>query len=250
MKKETIKEISNVLKECVFATIKRVAKDKTFRPFHEALLTKELVSASAFERSFSTSFGQGPIEEISRILAISSGAECERQRETRVNINKGASDEVGRILSALRDGDSTPNWKKETARILAFSKGDYVQSRILSDLWIKRNRTEIFISIKTVKPNIDQTEIVKRDMLFLKAHDPAYETYMGLYYNPGGPKREDYNWTLPSKIFNMKDDECILIGEEYWELVGGKGTYKSMLEVFEEVGTVTRVKLKQIAKSN
>ena len=53
----------------------------TYRPFHEALLTKELVAASAFERSFSTSFGQGPIEEISRILAIATGAECARQKK-------------------------------------------------------------------------------------------------------------------------------------------------------------------------
>ena len=248
MKRETIDEISEVLKKCVFATINRVSKETTFRPFHEALLTKELVSASAFERSFSTSFGQGPIEEISKILAISSGSECERQKETRVNVNRGAVEEISRILSALRDGDSKPSWKKELARIHAFSKGDYVQSRVLSDLWIKRKNKEIFISIKTVKPNIDQTEVVKRDMLLLKAHDLNCETYFGLYYNPGGPKREDYNWTIPSKIFDMKKDDCVLIGEEYWELIGGKGTYKALLKVFAAVGEITRQKLKEFAR--
>lgn len=246
MKKETREEIITILQRCVNNTIKRVSKDGTYRPFHEALLTKELVAASAFERSFSTSFGQGPIEEISKILAISTGAECSRQKETRVNVNKGAVDEISRILSALRDGDSAPNWKKELSRISAFTKGDFVQARILSDIWIKRYDTEIFISIKTVKPNIDQTEIVKRDMLMLKAHDPKFETYFGLYYNPGGPRRADYNWSMPFKIFDMALDECVLIGQEYWDFIGGKKAYSNLLEIFGEVGENTRQKLKRL----
>lgn len=246
MKKDTRDEIIAILEKCVNGTIKRVAKAMTYRPFHEALLTKELVAASAFERSFSTSFGQGPIEEISRLLAISTGAECTRQKETRVNVNKGAVDEIGRILGALRDGVSSPNWGKELARILAFTKGDFVQARILSDIWIRRNGTDIFISIKTVKPNIDQTEIAKKDMLMLKAHDHKYETYFGLYYNPGGPRREDYNWSMPSKMFDMAHDVCVLIGQEYWDFVGGENAYTDLLEIFGEVGEKSRRKLKKL----
>ena len=49
-------------------------------------------------------------------------------------------------------------------------------------------------------------------MLLLKAHNPKFETYFGLYYNPGGSNRIDYNWLVPNKIFNMKQDKCILIG--------------------------------------
>ena len=149
-------------------------------------------------------------------------------------------------MRALRDGDSSPNWKKELARISAFTKGDFVQSRILSDIWIRRNGKEIFISIKTVKPNIDQTEIVKRDMLMLKAHDPKFETYFGLYYNPGGPMREDYNWSIPFKIFNMIQDECVLIGKEYWNFIGSENTYLELLKIFGVVGSATRKALKKI----
>jgi hypothetical protein len=149
----------------------------------------------------------------------------------RVDITKGSEDEITRILKALRSGDGKPNWKKEVERVLAFTKGDHIQDRIISDLWIKKGTVEIFISIKTVKPNIDQTEKAKRDMLMLKAHNSNYSTYFGLYYNPGGPRREDYNWQVPSRIFNMKKDECVLIGEEYWDAVGGKGTYKTLLDI-------------------
>ena len=246
MKKITQEQITAILQDCVDRAIQRVKKDKTYRPFHEALLTKKLVSASTFERSFSTSFGQGPIEEISQILAESVGAETTRQKETLVNVNKGAIDEIERILSALRSGESPPNWEKEISRVAAFTKGDYVVRRVISDLWIKKENTEIFISIKTVKPNIDQTEIVKKDLLLLKAHNQNFKTYLGLYYNPGGPKRTDYNWSIPSKIFNMKQDKCVLIGSEYWNLVGGKGTYNSLLKIFEQVGNSTRIQLEKI----
>ena len=51
MKKTFKVEIEEILRSCVERTLERIAKDKTFRPFHEALLTKELVAASAFERS-------------------------------------------------------------------------------------------------------------------------------------------------------------------------------------------------------
>lgn len=243
MKKDTKEAIVKILKSCIDRAIKRVATNKTYRPFHEALLTKDLVAASAFERSFSTSFGQGPIEEISQILAISVGAECVRQKETRANVNKGAVDEIGRILSSLRSGDSAPNWNKELSRVLAFTKGDYIQQRVISDLWIKRANVETYISIKTVKPNIDQTEIVKKDMLLLKAHNKSYQTYFGLYYNPGGPKRVDYNWSVPSKVFDMIHDDCVLIGQEYWDFICEQGTYVALLDIFAEVGEETRKKL-------
>lgn len=250
MKKITKKKIEEILHSCVNRTLKRIEKDETFRPFHEALLTKELVTASSFERSFSTSFGQGPIEEISQLLAVANGYKCKRQSEIHIDITKGARDEITRIIAALRSGDSRPNWAKEVDRVSALTKGDHITERVISDLWMKNKKEELRISIKTVKPNIDQSAIAKSDMLLLKAHDESIKTFFGLYYNPGGSKREDYNWGVPSKIFDMKKDPCVLIGEEYWEKIGGKGTYSSLLTIFEKVGNVTRKQLKKIATTN
>lgn len=238
--------ITNILKSCVNRTITRIKQDKTFRPFHEALLTNKLVIASAFERSFSTSFGQGPMEETSMILANATGAESVRHKETMVNITKAAQDEISRITSSLRSGDAPPNWKKEIQRVLACKKGDFVVTRVISDLWMKRHGVEYFFSLKTVKPNIDQTEIAKRDMLTLKAHQPDSETFFALYYNPGGNTRKDYNWSVPFKIFDMINDPCVLIGEEYWDIIGGKGTYHELLEIFGAVGAETRKKLQDL----
>lgn len=240
MKIETILQIESILEKCVRGALSRTKLNKTFRPFHEALLTKEMVNASSFERSFSTSFGQGPIEEISKIVAQDFGYIVSRQKETIVNVFKGAMDEIERVSSGLRSGELKPNWEREIKNIQAFQKGDTVVRRVLSDLHLEKNGTEVFISIKTVKPNLDQTEKAKKDLMLLKAHNPKFETYFGLFYNPGGPQKSDYNWPIPSKIFDMKNDSVVLIGEEYWNKLGGSGTYSSLIEVFSRVGERTR----------
>ena len=246
MLNDTKEKIRGIVLKCVNNAIDRISSDRTFRPFHEALLSKELINASAFERSFSTSFGQGPVEEISKLVAIDNGAIAERQKETMVSIYKGAIDQIDRIISDLRSGNRQPNWVSEVKTVYAVNKGDTDVRRVLSDLWINKNGKNIYISIKTVKPNLDQTEIAKRDMLLLRAHDPQCITYFGLFYNPGGENRLDYNWTMPSKIFNMLQDECVLIGREYWDTIGGKGTYVDLLEVFKNVGVITRQRLKSL----
>lgn len=240
MNTETKVKVEAILESCVTRALERTKKNKTFRPFHEALLTKDLVSASSFERSFSTSFGQGPVEEISALIAMDNGFLAERQKTIHVNVRKGAIDEIERIISSLRSGEKSPNWKKEIEKIQAYSKGDYEVRRVISDLWLEKDGTETYISIKTVKPNLDQTEIAKKDMLLLNAHNPNAKTFFALFYNPGGPARSDYNWTMPFKIFNMHQDESVLIGEDYWNFLGGDGAYVELLTIFDSVGNRTR----------
>lgn len=246
MKKDTSIKIEKILEDCVKRALIRTKKNSSFRPFHESLLTKDLVKASSFERSFSTSFGQGPIEEISQIIAQDFGFEAKRQKETLVNVFKGAIDEIERICSSLRSGEKAPNWKTEIKKIKAYSKGDSEIRRVISDLWLKKDDLELFISIKTVKPNLDQTEIAKKDMLLLKAHNSDFQTYFGLFYNPGGSKRSDYNWKVPFKIFDMINDDVVLIGIDYWDKIGGKNTYKELLDIFKKVGLKTRKQISEL----
>lgn len=235
--------IEAILRSCVSRALSRTRIKKTYRPFHESLLTKAMVNASAFERSFSTSFGQGPIEEISMLIAQDFGYEAQRQKVTFVNVFKGAIDEIERTCSSLRSGERKPNWNNELLKIQAFQKGDNEVRRVISDLWLKKGNEESYISIKTVKPNLDQTEIAKKDMLYLKAHNPEFKTYFGLFYNPGGPNRSDYNWKVPFKIFDMLNDESVLIGKEYWNKLGDESTYTELLKIFEKVGVDTRIEI-------
>ena len=59
MNQEYRKLIADEFRNCVDSTISRITNnEQTYRPFHTALLSQEAVFWSAFERSFSTSFGQ------------------------------------------------------------------------------------------------------------------------------------------------------------------------------------------------
>lgn len=241
MDRKTKEKTHSVLFDCVSRTIDRIKDDDSFRPFHEALLTKEILKASQFERSFSTSFGQGAIEDISKIVAEGNGFTATKQYELQIDVTKSALDECERILSSLRSGDAQPNWAKEVARVTALQKGDRETRRIIADLHLLSPAgKEIFLTIKTVKPNLDQTQEAKRLMLNLKAHDSKFDTYLGLYYNPSGENQADYSWTVPNKVFNMRQDPCVLIGAPYWDFLGGEGTYQELLEIFGHVGAETR----------
>jgi len=67
-------------------------------------------------------------------------------------------------------------------------------------------------------------------------HPPQVDgAYYALPYNPYG-RREDYNWSFPARWFNMKEDEVVLIGDEFWEKIGGLGTYQSFINAVNEIG--------------
>lgn len=246
MDQATKNQAKKIIRDCVLRTINRMEGKITHKPFHEALLTAEIVKASSFERSFSTSFGQGPVESISQIVIEGTGAKCIRQKESTIDFYKGSEDEINRILASLREGQTKPNWQREISRITAIKRGDIVVKRVISDIWFERAGIENYISLKTVMPNLDQTEIAKKEMLFLKAHNPEYKTFFALFYNPGGENRIDYNWSIPFKLLDMHNDECVLIGREYWDYIGGPGTYTELLELFAEIGEETREALIKI----
>ena len=247
MTPETKKVIYTILKDCVDRTFLRIADkestNKIRKPFHEALLARDFVRLSAFERSFSTSFGQHAVEEISKVIAQGNGFEATRQKTTYVSIFRGAIDEIERICSELRSGIRKPSWNTELSHIAAHNKGTTESRRVISDLWIRKNEVEHYFSIKTVRPNLDQTETAKRDMLLLKAHNINFHTYVALYYNPDGENKADYNHSFAKKIFDTANDTSFLIGKDYWDFLGGDGTYENLLIIFEEVGQDTRKRL-------
>ena len=60
--------------------------------------------------------------------------------------------------------------------------------------------------------------------------------YYALVYNPYGNKKEDYAWSFPMRWFDMINDESVLIGDEFWNLIGGKGTYNTFINEINKLG--------------
>ena len=78
-------------------------------------------------------------------------------------------------------------------------------------------------------------------LLSMKNH-PVDFAYYALLYNPYG-KREDYAWSFPARWFNMKNDACVLIGEELWDLIGGEGTYANFISEMNKLGVSYKEKI-------
>jgi hypothetical protein len=234
--------IAKEFSDCVLNTIKRLENAKTHQPFHTALLSDEALFWSRFERSFSTSLGQRVIEEISRIVAIAGGAsDAKRQKAVIVTLDTAHESAIASHMRSLRSGKGTKNWKDVIEHISSVKcSGKTTEHRIISDLWWIKDGIDNYMSIKTVKPNIDQTSVAKEDILRLTINDNSCNAYYGLYYNPYGEDRKSYAHAPPMGIFDFHNDDVVLIGKEYWDTLGGSGCYEEILKIAKKVGAETR----------
>lgn len=251
MKPEYEKQIANEFLSCVNDTIVRISDaNGTYQPFHSALLSEEVLLWSRFERSFSTSFGQRVVERIAQIVAKANGAkQVQRQKETIVRLDDTV---INAITQHEHDIRSNTNHYLEWDEIV-----DHINSlelshkttefRVISDLWwIDSNGVENFVSLKTVKPNIDITVIAKKDCLHLKFNNPQCNVYFGLPYNPYGEDKTSYAHNPPMKVFDFHHDDVVLIGRELWDKIGGAGCYDDILRIAKEVGKCTKEKIKSV----
>jgi len=134
---------------------------------------------------------------------------------------------------------SKPDWKKELEYVLRGVSSQRIPVQVVCDLYAEdtRNNRKYVFELKAPLPNSDQTKVSKEKLLKLYSMDPMKvdEAYYALPYNPFG-RREDYDWSFPARWFNMKEDPVVLIGTEFWEKIGGTGTYASFIRAVNEIG--------------
>ncbi|MDM8531552.1 TdeIII family type II restriction endonuclease [Anaerolineales bacterium HSG25] len=118
-------------------------------------------------------------------------------------------------------------------------KGEDIPVTVICDVFAKNTNTgaKYAFELKTPLPNSDQTKVSKEKLLKLYCMEPEQinDAYYALPYNPYG-ERKDYGWSLPARWFNMKEDKSVLIGDEFWEKIGGFGTYTAFIEAVNEIG--------------
>ena len=62
--------------------------------------------------------------------------------------------------------------------------------------------------------------------------NPKIKTIVAIPYNPYEPEPYE-RWTLQG-LFDLEHE--VLVGKEFWDFLGGSGTYADLLQVFEEGG--------------
>lgn len=212
------------------------------KPLYAALIPDEIFKGSHFERRFVTPFGHA-WGKLAIAVAQESLGNVTTEHHIHGNIKKERLNRITEVLNNLEHQSETqtrikPNWNSELSYILE-GDGHDVEVIVVSDLYINdiENNKQYAFELKAPLPNSDQTKVSKEKLLKLYAMEPKIvdEAYFALPYNPYGLK-ENYNWGFPERWFNMKQDEVVLIGNEFWDKIGGLGTYEILINAVNEIG--------------
>lgn len=212
------------------------------KPLYAALVPDEIFKGSHFERRFVTPFGK-VWEKLAVVAATHGLGYAEMGYRIDGSIPEGQLQRISEVLNTLEHskknkGKTAPNWESELSYIKQ-GKGESIPVSVICDLYVEdrsTNRRYAF-EIKAPLPNSDQTKVSKEKILKLHCMEPQVVdgAFFALPYNPYG-KREDYAWSFPFRWFDMKHDDVVLIGDEFWDTIGGSGTYTSFISAVNEIG--------------
>ena len=240
------KEQHNEIKQYLITKIKQKLAnynpETNSMPFHYRLLGKDRMALFSFIHSVNTMLGQSIFEYVGRIIAKPKAKQAiDQYRKLEGYISNQAVLKIDQIMRDLRAAKRKPNKEKETREILnVATKGNLgrkLKKRV--DLFVETQEgIEYYFEIKTAKPNINEFTGIKKQLLDWiamrgsKKQDVNIKTIVAIPYNPYEPEPYE-RWTLQG-LFDLEQE--VLVGEEFWNFLGGERTYEDLLNVFEEAG--------------
>lgn len=239
---EQIKAIESTIKETLMNKLRAYKPETSSMPFHYKLLGEDRMALFSFIQSLNTAFGTSIFEPIAEIIAKSRFKEVKRQYDLGNFIYWEAQEVIQEIINDLTTGKCSPDKAYEIERIrdACKKKGKINELRTVKvDLFVKDYDNTIHLfDLKTAKPNISDFKNFKRTLLEWVAiylfRDPNanVNSYVAIPYNPYEPEQYQ-RWTLKGMLDLDKE---LKVAEEFWDFLGGEGTYRELLNCFEKVG--------------
>ncbi len=241
LSKQQKDDIKNLLLFQIRKKLKTYKPETTSMPFHTRLLGKDRMALFSFIHSFNTTLGTSIFEQVAKIIGQSHFPRIVSQYSIGNQISSSAQNTIQEIMNKLTTSELLPDKEKETNKVLKVAQeGEiiFVKPRRV-DLFIQNNYgVEYYFDLKTAKPNIGDFEKYKRMLLEWigirgrQAKNISIHTCLAIPYNPYEPKPYK-RWTLQG-LFDVENE--ILVADEFWDFLGGSGTYQDTLDVFEEAG--------------
>ena len=245
LSKEQIIKVEEVLKASLRNKFQNYKPEPASMPFHTRLLGKDRLALYSFIHSLNTNFGTSIFEPVGLALAQKSFKMAASQATAGDHISAGAQSEIQKIIDGLTTAISSPNKKEEIERIRKVCQtGKIVKVKPTKvDLMFESKGGAYFLfDIKTAKPNAGGFKEFKRTLLewvaVILANKPDAEinTFIAIPYNPYEP--EPYTrWTMRGML-DLENE--LKVADEFWDFLGGKNTYKDLLDCFERVGIELR----------
>lgn len=148
---------------------------------------------------------------------------------------------IKNLVEDLEDKKINSDYNEEIKMIYDAEAKNIRDTKITIDLFLKdKSGKEYFIEMKGPDPNKKEVRAAKKDLLniiAMKKRNIKLEDFnkntiiiFGVYYNN---KNGTYdNWKV-SPMFEQKTG--LLVQEEFWNLLGGEGTYEDLLSILKEV---------------
>jgi Type II restriction endonuclease, TdeIII len=243
-------EIKGLLLEKLAEKLSKHTPESEYKPFFEAIFNKKQIALASLIQSFYTAFGMSIYEQMAVAISRGRGNEAERQYKLLGQIDRETEALIDKIDTDLRAGKLTGDANKETELIRKSIKPGKPERHpdSIVDLYIRmKENKEYYIGITTVKPNKEGFETHKRKLLNWMALRLSQNKHADVHvatvlpYNPFG--------TEPYKRFGsdtLFDNSQFLVQEEFWDFIGGKGTFKELIEICKEVGTELREQIDEI----
>ncbi|MEM0492899.1 MAG: TdeIII family type II restriction endonuclease [Candidatus Thermoplasmatota archaeon] len=242
--KEQIKKIENTIRESLKNKFLTYKPETSNMPFHYRLLGRDRMALFSFIHSLNTTFGTSIFEPVAETLASIKFPVAQKQFVVGDTISEQAQNEIQHIMNELTTGRD-PNKIKEIERIRKVcTKGKINKLKTVKvDLFVKSSDGSVHLfDLKTAKPNVSNFKDFKRTLLewiaiyLSKYPDVNIHSYIAIPYNPYEPEPYE-RWTIKG----MLDlDNELKVADEFWDFLGGKGSYLDLLDCFERVGIELR----------
>lgn len=240
---DVVRAMMDKVMERVLVTDPFIAeKHHANKPLHAALVPDEIFKSSHFERRFVTPFGT-VWEQLAVAVATAFHGSCQRGYSIEGTIGEERLQRIQEVLNRLEHGLNgkkkvKPDWKEGMEYVLAGS-GEPLPVSVTCDIFIdsQADGKRYAFELKGPLPNSDQTKVSKEKIMKLLAMNerPVDGAFYALVYNPYG-RREDYVWSFPKRWFDMVEDKCVLIGDDFWDFIGGEGTYQRFIKEINALG--------------
>jgi hypothetical protein len=230
----------------IYDKLNKYARETTAMPFLAKLMQdSEKVAAYSFIHSLATTLGMSVYEQVSKIVAKPHFDEVKTAFDVEGEITNEENKTISKILQEIKNKTGKADKEKEVKEILECSKENGRRIKVRADLFLKKGNDEYYIEIKTAKPNIDVFAKSKEKLLqWVALRKKKVDTILAIPYNPYHPE--------PYSRFTMQgyldEERELYVAEKFWELLGGKGTYKEVLDIFDEIGKEFKDKIQEKIK--
>lgn len=246
MNADTREAVYQLLKNFAQTSLKSydIENLKKAYPFHRLFFDEAGFMAFKQERSIVTKMGQRLYPALAECIAREHYNDVILEHEITGSLNRATVNAISAIVRELRSKQRQPDHKTEIDEVQDASNiesDDTVEVKVIADLYVGDfHRGPFFAEIKAPLPNLDICAQTKHKILtfvaLLYKHNP--QGYLVFPYNPF-VTRADYKHPFTKRVMDMQKQ--VLMGSEFWDEIGGAGTFDRLLEIIDKVGEELRM---------